>query len=273
MDNKCKTKYPVLLVHGTGFRDRKHLCYWGRIPKALQREGAIIYYGNQDAWGTIEYNAQILKQNINLILEETGYEKLNVIAHSKGGLEMRYVISSLEMENHIASLTTIATPHHGVRIMDLLCKAPRFLFKFFAFFVNLWFKLLGDKKPDFYNTCNQFSKKYATLFNEQNPDSSIVYYQSYAAVMKNFFSDLLMFWTHLIIYFMEGENDGIVPSSSAQWTNFKGILRGATRRGISHADEVDIRRINFSRKKELNCVSDIRDVYIEILSDLKKLGM
>lgn len=30
-----KLKYPVLLVHGMGFRDSKRISYWGRIPAKL----------------------------------------------------------------------------------------------------------------------------------------------------------------------------------------------------------------------------------------------
>jgi triacylglycerol lipase len=272
MEDKCSTKYPILLVHGIGFRDNKHIGYWGRIPKALEDEGAVIYYGNQDSWGTIEHNAQILKRNIELILENTKCGKLNVIAHSKGGLEMRYVISTLEKHECIASLTTIATPHHGVKTMDLICKFPHALFKSIAVFLNAWSKLLGDENPDFYNACIKFSTQNIALFNEQNPNSDMVYYQSYAAVMKNSFSDMIMFWTHLIIYLFEGENDGIISLSSTEWGNFKGVFRGVTMRGVSHPDAVDLRRRNFTRKKAEGKVSDIRDVYVEIVSELKNLG-
>ncbi|MBQ8824321.1 MAG: triacylglycerol lipase, partial [Ruminococcus sp.] len=41
----CKTKYPLLLVHGIGFRDFKYFNYWGRIPKSLIKKGATVYYG------------------------------------------------------------------------------------------------------------------------------------------------------------------------------------------------------------------------------------
>lgn len=41
----CKTKYPLLLVHGVFFRDFRYLNYWGRIPRELQRNGATVYYG------------------------------------------------------------------------------------------------------------------------------------------------------------------------------------------------------------------------------------
>ena len=41
----CETRYPILLVHGTGFRDVKGISYWGRIPKALKAHGAAVFFG------------------------------------------------------------------------------------------------------------------------------------------------------------------------------------------------------------------------------------
>lgn len=31
-----RLKYPLLMVHGMGFRDNRVISYWGRIPKALE---------------------------------------------------------------------------------------------------------------------------------------------------------------------------------------------------------------------------------------------
>ncbi|RAZ33893.1 triacylglycerol lipase, partial [Klebsiella oxytoca] len=42
----CATKYPVLMVHGVFFRDFRYFNYWGRIPRALEANGARIFYGN-----------------------------------------------------------------------------------------------------------------------------------------------------------------------------------------------------------------------------------
>jgi len=215
----------------------------------------------------------MLKNRVESIIRQTECEKLNVIAHSKGGLETRYLISSLGMENKIASLTTVGTPHRGVAVMDTLLKAPRFIFKALALPVNAFSRLFGDTKPDFYNTCIQLSKQYAVQFNEKNPDSGVVYCQSYAAVMKNSFSDFLLILPHFVVSRYEGENDGLVAVTSAQWARFRGTLTGATRRGVSHADEVDLRRRNLTGKKGLAGVSDIRDVYVEIVSGLKMMGL
>lgn len=32
-------KYPILLVHGMGFRDDRKIGYWGRIPDVLKNNG------------------------------------------------------------------------------------------------------------------------------------------------------------------------------------------------------------------------------------------
>ena len=97
MDDRCKTRYPILLLHGAGFRDLKRPFYWGRIPDALEAHGAALYYGRQDCWASVGDNAQFLKGRLLKILEETGAEKVNIIAHSKGGLDARCAITTLGM--------------------------------------------------------------------------------------------------------------------------------------------------------------------------------
>lgn len=91
-------KYPLLLVHGMGFRDFKHLNYWGRIPVTMQKEGITIFYGQQDSNGSVEENAYQLTSQIDKILGDIRTSKVNIIAHSKGGLEARYLISHWGMQ-------------------------------------------------------------------------------------------------------------------------------------------------------------------------------
>jgi hypothetical protein len=85
--------------------------------------------------------------------------------------------------------------------------------------------------------------------------------------------NIFLFWPNLFVSLVEGENDGLVTPESAAWTNFKGVLRGATRRGVSHADEVDARRMNFTRKAFENKISDIRNFYIGVTAGLKQMGL
>jgi triacylglycerol lipase len=266
-DNKVTLKYPVLLIHGAGFRDKTlgFINYWGRIPKRLSEQGITVYYGGTDAWGSIEGNAAILRSKINDILSREAAEKVNIIAHSKGGLEARYLISSLNMDHAIASLTTISTPHHGVRAMDAAFNMPDGLYKVVSFPVNLWFRILGDKKPDFFRGSRQLSEKYSAEFNMDNPNKSGIYYQSYAAEMRYFFSDLNFMILNPFIKITDGANDGLCPVESAKWGNFKGVITTQGLFGISHSGIIDLYRIKYKGV-------DIPDFYLSIVKDLSEMG-
>ena len=92
-NEECRTRYPILLVHGVFFRDFRFFNYWGRIPAELKRNGATIFYGNQQSAASVERCGEELTERIKQIIQETGCEKVNIIAHSKGGLDSRYAIS------------------------------------------------------------------------------------------------------------------------------------------------------------------------------------
>ena len=268
----CQTKYPILMIHGAGFRDLKWPVYWGRIPSALKERGAVLFYGEQDCWASVETNAHMILQRIETILSETGCEKVNIIAHSKGGLEARMAASSLGGGEKIASITTIATPHHGSKTVDRLFKMPRPLFSMAAFAVNNWIRLVGDKKPDFLEVCRGFTTAHMAEFNRQNPDYPGTFYQSFACVMGHPFSDINLSTANFVVNLLEGSNDGLVSVQSACWGNNSHLLRANAFRGISHLDAIDLRRIPLSKRKGTQ-VSDICDVYVEIAVDLKRKGM
>lgn len=266
-----KLRYPVLMVHGMGFRDMKLINYWGRIPAELKNMGCDIYYGYQDSNASVEVNARHISQRIDEILSETGTEKVNIIAHSKGGLDSRYAISTLGMSEKVASLTTMSTPHNGSKTMDIILKLPDFLIRIAGFLTDCWFRILGDKNPSSYSAFHAFSTRSAAEFNKNNPDAENVFYQSYAFVMKNPLSDIFMSVPSLVVGLIEGENDGLLTPKSAQWTNFRGVFKGAGRRGISHCDEVDMRRRRLSSKAGEG-VSDIVDVYKNAVDNLRETG-
>lgn len=270
--SEINLKYPILMVHGMGFRDRTHINYWGRIPGVLEKLGCRIYYGGQDANGSLEANGRVLKKRIREIVEQTGAEKLNVIAHSKGGMEIRYAISTLGMGKYIASVTTMNTPHNGSETVDALLKLPDILIRFGSKCTDLWMRILGDRNPETYAAIRSFTTAYTDKFNAENPDEDGIYYQSYGFIMKNAFSDIFLAWTYPVVYFFEGENDGLLAPRAVKWTNFQGVYKGNSNRGISHCDQVDLRRRKMT-KKSGEGVSDIVDVYVEAVKRLEELGL
>ena len=266
LSSLCRTKYPIIMVHGLGFRDLRYINYWGRIPKVLKENGATIYHGHQEGWGTIQNNAEELKATILRVMEETGAKKVNIIAHSKGGLDARYAISGLKMGKYVASLTTVGTPHHGVKMVDWLVGMPAPLFRFFEKWVNGIFLRYGDKHPDFSAAAHDLTTTSAELFNQSCPDDPQVYYQSYTSVLKNIFSDYILLIPYIFIGITDSwDNDGLVTVESSQWGAFREVIRNRFHRGISHADIIDMKRENFRG-------FDVTEKYIEIVSELKDRG-
>lgn len=268
---RVSLKYPVLLVHGMGFRDDKRIGYWGRIPKILEDAGCDVYLGNQDSNGSIPSNGEFIARRILEILEQTSAEKVNVIAHSKGGLDTRYAISALGCGKYVASLTTLATPHNGSKTVDWLMKLPTPLVRFVGFCADCWCRFLGDRSPNSYQVFRSFTTAEASRFNMEHPDCPDVFYQSYAFVMQHPFSDFFLWIPYIVVKKIEGENDGLLPPESVKWGNFKGVYRGVTGRGVSHLDEIDFRRHPLS-KIHGDGVADIPDIYLQIVSDLQKQG-
>ncbi|SHK53611.1 triacylglycerol lipase [Clostridium cavendishii DSM 21758] len=261
----CKTRYPLVLVHGVGFRDLKYINYWGRIPKELIKNGATVYYGNQEGWGTVEYNANYLKARVLDILKETGAKKVNIIAHSKGGLDARYMVSKLDMGEYVASVTMISSPHRGCKFVDIACKLPDKIYMTIAKIFNKYYRLLGDENPDFYTASREFSTYHSKKFNEEVVDVEGVYYQSYATVVNNMFSDYVVTIPYILVKLTEGDNDGLVSINSAKWGEFKGVLKNNHNRGISHGDIIDLRRDDYKG-------FDVIEKYVEIVSELKNIG-
>ncbi len=264
-------RYPLFFVHGMGFRGFRRLGYWGRVPAMLQKEGIPAFFTQQDANGSIESNAKQLASALELVLNETGAEKVNIIAHSKGGLEARFLVSSLGYAGRIASVTTLSTPHGGSVTVDKLLRFPRPLVRFGCKMADFWFRLLGDATPHTYQAILSFQTAQAAEFNNKNPDAPAVYYQSYAFVMKHWYSDCFMLLPHLLVHHWEGANDGFLPPSAVQWGNFRGVFSGSGSRGISHMDEVDARRRRFTAKQGEG-LQDILELYIAIVKDLSEKG-
>jgi hypothetical protein len=172
----------------------------------------------------------------------------------------------------IASVTTIAAPHGGSAVIDRLLKAPKPLFGAAAFAVDNWIRIIGDKKPDFLAVCGDFSTQRMRDFNACFPEIPGAFCQSFACVMSRPWSDINLSTANLIVGGLEGENDGLVCTSSARWGERYTILRGAGTRGVSHLDAIDLRRTPL--KIVLGGeTTDICGVYVDIVRNLKGMGL
>ncbi len=266
-DKVCATKYPLLLVHGVFFRDSRVLNYWGRIPAELEKNGAVIYYGEQQSALAVKDSAEELAEKIRSIVEKTGCGKVNIIAHSKGGLDARYAISRLGCAQYVASLTTINTPHRGCLFAEyLLGKAPDKLVSTIEKTYNAAFRRLGDPNPDFMSAVKDLTNSFCTQFNEEVPNAEGVMYQSVGSKAARARSGRFpLNVSYPVVKKFDGDNDGLVALTAAEWGEKFTPLYPAGKRGITHADVIDLNREDIKG-------FDVREFYVGLVSELKNRG-
>ena len=264
----CRTRYPLLMVHGVFFRDFRYFSYWGRIPKELKKNGADIFLGEQQSASSVRASAAELAERIGSIVRETGCGKVNIIAHSKGGLDARYAVSCLGMDKHVASLTTINTPHRGCVFADsLLQKAPDKLKNGLARRYNAILRKCGDENPDFIAAVTDLTAESCRKFNEDVPDRAGVLYSSVASKMNSWSSGRFpLNLSHILVRPYDGENDGLVSVESARWGESCRVLTVRGKRGISHGDVIDLNRENIDG-------FDVRELYVDLVRELKAMGV
>lgn len=264
----CKTAYPLLLVHGVFFRDSKTLNYWGRIPAALERNGAKIFYGEHQSAASVADSAEELKTRIRKIVSETGCEKVNIIAHSKGGLDIRCALKDESIRPLVASVTTVNTPHRGCGFADyLLEKIPLSKQKAVEKSYNFLARRLGDKEPDFMAAVHDLTSEFCTEFDKNTPLPEGIFCQSIGSCLNRATGGKFpLNMTYLLAKYFDGPNDGLVAKDSFAWGERFRFLTVQGNRGISHGDMIDLNRENIAE-------FDVREFYVSLVSQLKSLGL
>ncbi len=254
-------KYPVILVHGMMAKDFFFYPAFRGITEYLRSHHIPVYVSNQDGVGLIATNAAQLKAEISAILEKEGCEKVNIIAHSKGGLDSRYLISRLDMGDKVASLTTLSTPHKGSGLSATLLKMPGFLAKTIAFFANRIYAILGDSKPDLLGLGKELTAEAMVDFNQSVPNDPRVYYQSFSSTTPAKGHFLLKLPYRFSRYCEQDDTDGMVSVSSSQWGNYQGSMGES----LDHFKMVGI----YGSKKKLMGVGLF---YLNIVRQLSDMG-
>ncbi|HPL15075.1 MAG TPA: alpha/beta fold hydrolase [Spirochaetota bacterium] len=272
--NTCQTKYPIVMAHGMGASAQilGIIDYWNRIPGSLEDEGADVYITSVNGMDSTANKALAFKQQFLQIKALTGASKLNIIGHSHGTIYTRYAISNLGLSPYVASYTSIAGPHRGSAIADVIMgvipnpvkplvgAALDFVYAF----------VFGDKNPNSVQNGWDLTRSYMiNTFNPNTPNKSGVYYQSAAAKIKMMAIDARNWYfigTWPILLAIEGDNDGLVSVNSAKWGNFRGVYEGAWySAGVDHLNIVD-QVFGFTPG------FDAPQFYIDIVAELKNRG-
>ena len=201
-----RLRHPVILAHGMlGFDEiavagRRHQ-YFRKITDALSGLDAKFHTPRVPAAAPIAVRAEQLRA----LVDELPGERVNVIAHSMGGLDARYAISRLGLRDRVASLVTIGTPHQGTPVADLGAGiVPAGVSRALSRVLDV--RALHDLTTDALER-----------FNREVPDAPGVAYCSVVGRSVLTQTNPLLWPSHAYLSARSGANDGLVPSASQGW--------------------------------------------------------
>ncbi|RMG98518.1 MAG: hypothetical protein D6705_05780 [Deltaproteobacteria bacterium] len=234
------TRFPVLFVHGwTGFLQIGPVEYFYGVGEYLGDRGFPVFFPVLDPYNGHEVRGAQLAEAIDGILAQARARKVDVIAHSQGGLDARYVISTLGYGDRIDALYTVATPHRGTPLADIalgLQDGPAgTALAFLLETVGATGGFDSDAEASFWSLSETFVQG---SFNPANPDDPRVDYHSWmgrtclSELSCGDVVDAPILTGYEILTQVAGDNDGVVPVSSAPWGEYHGTVPA------DHFDEV-----------------------------------
>lgn len=249
------TEYPIVLVHGIAMKNLGVVKAFGRIGKRLREAGHTVYDADTDGFGTIDRNAAMLGELVQRLTENGG--KVNLIAHSKGGLDCRYLIADMGMAEKVASLTTLSTPHGGSRLAAWIYGLPAGIPKFLAFWIDLGYRIFGDRHPDSLAVCRELKEAHNL------PLPETVFCQSFSSRIERSRDDFLMAIPHLFTRRCErAPSDGLVAVDASKFGNYRGDCLEGT---ASHTEIV-----GYSLRKKKR--EEVYAFYLALADELAQMG-
>jgi triacylglycerol lipase len=118
--NYAQTKYPLVMAHGlAGFTAIGGLTigqYFYGINSDLTENGANVFATQVASFDSSYVRGEQLLSQVKQILAITGAKKVNLIGHSQGTLDARYVAAMIPV--NVASVTGVGGPNTGTPVAD-----------------------------------------------------------------------------------------------------------------------------------------------------------
>lgn len=243
------TRYPIVLMHGFAASGMfAGTDYFYEVRDTLEAQGYLVRNPTVSPFSSSQDRAIEWAALIDGYFAEGLGRKFNLIAHSQGGLDARYLVGGLGYGDRVASIDMIGTPNHGTVIADVLGGTitdgivdPAIVDAGAAIFATLYGM---DDSGSLAGAIDALTTAQVTALNADSPDDPNVYYSSWAGIScLNLDSacraehgdetiEFAMEPLFLIAYAYGLQNDGMVPVESAPWGEYMGEL------DADHADEI-----------------------------------
>lgn len=210
------TRFPLVFAHGwlgfdtIGVRGLRQEYFRG-VRNRLEALGYKVYFARVSPTASIERRAVQLAEQVKVLRAD----RVNIVAHSMGGLDARFAIARLGLHTKVASLTTIGTPHRGTPLADS----------------GAW--LLGDFRSVRralsvvgVDGLYDLTTRRMNDFNRIVQDAPSVAYASVIGTVTQGASNVHAVLSPAYAYLLRkaGENDGIVPAHSQRWGDVIGTV-------------------------------------------------
>jgi triacylglycerol esterase/lipase EstA (alpha/beta hydrolase family) len=243
------TRYPIVLMHGMAGTDEYFnvLTYYYDVVDTLDEAGFQAFTPAVDALASTPDRAAQWSAHLDALQADGWGRRFHLIAHSQGGLDARYLVGAMGEGDRVATITTIATPHHGSELGDVaegaVDVAPAIV-PLLQDAITLLTEALGLGEAELLGSLSSVTTEAVAEFNATVPDDPAVAYFSWSArscaLLEPFcIADMqgeivapYLVPTYRILELLAGENDGIVPTASGVWGEHLGTL------GADHFDEV-----------------------------------
>jgi triacylglycerol lipase len=200
---------PVVLVHGLFGFDRigvpgARFDYFRGIARHLETLGCAAHAVRLPAAASVPERARQLVSAI----EALPHPRIDLIAHSLGGLDARYALTHLGLASRVRSLVTVGTPHRGTPLADLALKGPL-----------VWARRIVRALGVPLEALEWLGTDALAEFNAQVVDVPGVRYACVVGGMRNRDSvvPLALIPAHAYLRRVAGPNDGLVPITSQYW--------------------------------------------------------
>jgi triacylglycerol lipase len=171
------------------------------MDKMIATGGHDVHLATLTPYQPPRVRAPELWKRIEEVRRETGAARVNLICHSLGGLDCRYLASpnglgldlgGADLASAVASITTVGTAHRGTRVADVaLGLSPNAdssrLVDDLAGVLGDWFGAEAlEHDVDLRGALRALSTAEAPAFNAEIDDAPGVYYQSWAGYSRPF---------------------------------------------------------------------------------------
>jgi len=206
---EAKPRYPVVLCHGLfGFDEIEVVggrhAYFRGVPARLEKSSWQVSLARVPGAASVRLRAHELAECVRTVEAP----RVNIVAHSMGGIDARYAISRLGLAKRVASLVTVGAPHRGTPIADLG--------QGLAAWLGLRFAL--ERAGVGLDALRDLTVARMEAFNAEVPDAPGVAYGSVVGVARRTLqTNPLLVPTWLYLKARAGDNDGMVPAASQRW--------------------------------------------------------